>query len=108
MGCDQADRCFHFRLDANDFHWERTLVITHESACLDAARGSDHIRLCQRCLDHSRIILQRKQWVAIDFLAIARSMYLDVTSKYADGIPCNGIIEAIHQTVIEHHHAKRE
>ena len=38
----------------------------------------------------------------------AGSMDLNIATQDAHRVPGDGIIESIHQTVVEHHHAKRE
>ena len=105
---DQADGLLRFGIDADNVERECALPVADQPARLDAAGGGDHIRLGQRGLNDRLIVLQREKRVAVYFRPIALRVNLEVAAEDAHRVSSNGPIEAIDQSIVEHHHGEGE
>src|SRR5574341_233657 len=98
--CNQADRLFRERLNADDADREGTFTIAGQSAGDDAPRGGDHIWLGQSCLHDGGIVSQGKQRVAVNLFAVPCGMDLDVATQHADGVSIDGLVESVNKAIV--------
>ncbi len=95
-------------VDADDVHAEGTLAVGEQSARHDAACGRDDVWVGEGGLHDCRVIRQWEQRVAVHLFAIARGVDLDVAAQHADGVAVDGVVEAVNQAVVPHHHPEAQ
>ncbi len=59
-------------------------------------------------LDDGRVVRDGQQRVAVDALAVALGVDLDVAAQHADRISVDRLVEAFHQSVVHHHHGQHQ